>query len=409
LKKHYEKIILAILLMVFVVSLIYLIIIIMSSKNITPDMLKLPKKKPDYRKVDFTEPEYNVIKRLPVNDKWLACGPRNKNDKFWTDLMIPFEAARSYYGKKRIVPFYYFMDEYGVNKCPFTGKPLPEPDRRVVVSADKDNDGIPNDKEIEYGMDPENPDDIYQDIDGDGFSNIVEYKINPEWVNNKKLHPPLAHRLYVVKILRTRIGVQLKKVRATGKDKKNWEIYMEVLNKRGQWRTRFPRLGHTINVSGIEYDIVDIKNIKEDVYDKTLKATIKKDRSVVTIQKKGAGEKIKVVVGEPAYAPKKKVYIMDSIDNSRYKGIVGENIVVGDDELGKETYLIVSADAKKDEVVLKDLKNNKNITISDEKMEPPADPGKVSGKRNFPADFPDAFTPPEELRKRRSGKERRFR
>jgi hypothetical protein len=48
--------------------------------------------------------------------------------------------------------------------------------RITVSSADTDADGIPDDIEQAYGLDPEDPTDANQDTDGDGLSNLVEYQ-----------------------------------------------------------------------------------------------------------------------------------------------------------------------------------------------------------------------------------------
>ena len=45
-------------------------------------------------------------------------------------------------------------------------------------AGDSDYDGIPDSWEIRYGLDPEDPRDADRDMDGDGFSNFEEYKLN---------------------------------------------------------------------------------------------------------------------------------------------------------------------------------------------------------------------------------------
>ncbi|MDP0500082.1 MAG: polysaccharide lyase [Verrucomicrobiota bacterium JB022] len=43
------------------------------------------------------------------------------------------------------------------------------------VPVDSDNDGMPDEWEIRYGLDPHNPADAAEDADGDGYTNIEEY------------------------------------------------------------------------------------------------------------------------------------------------------------------------------------------------------------------------------------------
>ncbi len=70
-------------------------------------------------------------------------------------------------------------------KCPFCG--IKQPDL-VKVEIDSDNDGLPNEWEIQYGFNPNDPKDAAADADGDGFTNIEEFKAktNPR---DAKSHP----------------------------------------------------------------------------------------------------------------------------------------------------------------------------------------------------------------------------
>jgi hypothetical protein len=44
-----------------------------------------------------------------------------------------------------------------------------------VACADGDNDGMPDDFEARYGLDPDDPSDAARDDDGDGYINLEEY------------------------------------------------------------------------------------------------------------------------------------------------------------------------------------------------------------------------------------------
>ena len=66
----------------------------------------------------------------------------------------------------------------------------------VKVEVDSDNDGLPNDWEKKYGLNPNDPADADADADGDGFTNTEEYaaKTNP---TDPKSHPDYVESLAV--------------------------------------------------------------------------------------------------------------------------------------------------------------------------------------------------------------------
>ena len=68
--------------------------------------------------------------------------------------------------------------------CPFCGA------RQVVVKVevDSDRDGMPNDWEVKYGFNPNDPSDAAKDADGDGFTNLEEYKAGTD-PRDPKSHP----------------------------------------------------------------------------------------------------------------------------------------------------------------------------------------------------------------------------
>lgn len=59
----------------------------------------------------------------------------------------------------------------------------------LLSSCDRDNDGMPDDWEIHYGLNPTNAADALQDSDGDGMSNLQEYLADTNPTNsNSYLH-----------------------------------------------------------------------------------------------------------------------------------------------------------------------------------------------------------------------------
>ncbi len=69
-------------------------------------------------------------------------------------------------------------------KCPFCGEAQ---EAAETVVADADNDGMADEWEKRYGLNPAN-DDSNQDKDGDGFTNLEEYEAKTD-PTDKKSHP----------------------------------------------------------------------------------------------------------------------------------------------------------------------------------------------------------------------------
>lgn len=74
--------------------------------------------------------------------------------------------------------------------CPFCNAAQPE-----IVDAntlDTDGDGIPDKKELELGLNPQDPSDASGDLDGDGFSNLEEIQVGTNPSDAKSLPDPIV-------------------------------------------------------------------------------------------------------------------------------------------------------------------------------------------------------------------------
>ncbi len=343
LKRHYEKLILLFLLVIFIFSLIYLIYIIIRAQTaVTIEDLEIQKPKPDYVRFDFSNPEYNVKANLKQDKIWIKSLARAKRDAkdFYTDLLNPITAAKCP-NCKHIIPRWYFNNK----QCPYCGKILKKPPGETVIKVpdDADVDGIPDKLEAEHGLSNSNKEDALYDKDKDGFSNIDEYndkKFNTEFWNPKS-RPPLAYRLSVAGVQRTKLSILLKKVMASGEDKKKWMVQLEIYNK-GRWRTRFKYIGNSIIVNGNEYIIKNVIYRTKKVWNRNIKNYLSVDDSLVDIQAPGSDDVIRLQIMQPVYSPRKDVVFRDYLNNKSFKVVVGRRFTIGDDNTGFETYELVA-------------------------------------------------------------------
>ncbi len=107
---------------------------------------------------------------------------------------------------------------FGLETCPLCGKKLPE---KKAIVLDADGDGIPDEWERRYGLNPDDPADAHADADNDGFTNMEEYlaktdpkdpKSHPDYLDSLKLELPLKETFlpfYFVSAMKTPSGMKL--------------------------------------------------------------------------------------------------------------------------------------------------------------------------------------------------------
>ncbi len=371
LKRHYEKIILATLLITFLALLVYLINIITSTAEVSSESLKIPTPAPDYDKTDFTSSEFNIDNTFTREMYWLESQPRNKNSHYYTDLIIPVTSARCPHCKK-IVPEFYFLN--APHKCFFCKGDLPKPpdegkpleiDQSLV---DTDEDGIPDMVEKRFGLNPNDPKDADSDLDGDGFTNLFEYQSGTD-MNDPKSHPAMYLRLQMVELRQEQLPIILQKVSAISKQKKHWDIQINFTKSD---RSRFYLYGDMLPVEGKEYKIIDVIP-KYSTNEVTDNVAVNVDESQIIIQSQDkTQEKITLTVGQPAYFPRPKAVILDVTSQNEYKLSEGQRFSIGNERTGVYQYMVKQIDTANVQVLLDDYSETpKKIWVTKERQIPP--------------------------------------
>ena len=375
LKKHYEKLILAVFLIAFVFLLLYLIDLSKSTKTITKSTLKIPNIEPSYTPNDFSQKKYMTSYTFTKNSTWKKSIVRSDKDKIYTDLMAPFECARCRFGNK-VIPRYYFLGPIDhPRNCPLCGKPLPRPPEKPQPpknpdGLDFDNDGIPNVEEIKYRLDPENPDDALYDMDGDGFSNVYEYQYKPrKRLDKATSHPPYWNRLHLLEFRETLLPFQLKLVNTNNsKDPKDYVIQInEIID--GKIKTRFKYLDSRMTLDKTSYTITKIDAKHEER--RRGGTIVKVDNSKIYLNSSDGKYTITMQVGKDVYSPKPKAIIEDLADGEKYHVGAGDTITMPmrfSKTTGKPLkhktvkYKVFKIDREKDQIIIE--RKHKKYTIT---------------------------------------------
>ncbi len=361
LKKHYEKIILAAFLLVFIVSLILLILSLSKSMDIKEEDLKFPVKAPDYKKV--SPEDINYKKNLDSEKKWLEGAPRTEGDKDFTDLLAPFKIARCPSPDcQKLIPQSCFVEG---GTCPFCKFALHAIGSSVPTGKlDDDADGIPNEIELEAGLDPKNPDDVNK-TDASGFTYLEKFKAGCV-LKDPKSHPPYAKKVKLYGIKRNLLPIVLVKVTAHGEDEKTWTIQMDEAIG-GAIKTRFYKVGAILNLNDRKYVIKDIKSeVKEESVDKKGSYMIKKTVYSIILQEDG-GAPITAVEKQKVWETRETARIvLESANREICKELTvaaNETFTLGDAKAGEEKYLVKSVNSEKGRIVIVRASDNAEFEI----------------------------------------------
>lgn len=339
---HYEKIILAVLLIVFTAMLYYQLMFIQRAQNQKVKVTVNPTEKPsDYEPVDFAADK--KYKMETIFSEWNEVEPTEASATK-TQLMTPYPMAECVYCHALIpASSYPAIGETRNGKCRACGKALApriKVEDDLAGKSDVNANGIPDDWEKEMNIDP-NYVSAESDEDSDGFSLIQEFKAktNP---TDPLSHPKYITQVNVSAVSRTRFnGLELVSVDRTKPDKKDWQATFNVV-RNGNKRSAFVQIGgSTFSSNNVSFSVIDI-----EMDEKT-------QEPIVYIQRVGkADERIVCRVKQPVYDPAPRVRLLNNLYSRTITTSVGAEFTLGTDKTGKEVYRVVSADPTSKEVVV---------------------------------------------------------
>ena len=255
-------------------------------------------------------------------------------------------------------------DVKAVPECPYCHEKQ-EKESMLVIDADKD--GLPDEWEKKFGLNPKDPSDVDADLDNDGFTNREEFlaktnpadpKDHPPYLDSLKLTLPLKETklpFYLVGASKIPAGWRCEFFDTTAESKLSKD-------KRGARITAL--INEEIGKTGFVLKSYEKKSAKREK--QGMKGMfITYDASEVVVERKSDGRQITLVVQEGKHPVFAAVDVQATLQYER--GIARNYDVVGGDELdlNGEKYRIVSVTAvgKGAEVVLENALSGKKHTL----------------------------------------------
>lgn len=231
------------------------------------------------------------------------------------------------------------------NTCPFCGVAVAD-ENFVAKDRDTDLDGMYDGWEKEHNLDPRNPDDAARDSDGDGFSNLEEFKTDPSTDPfDPTKYPPLPQKLQVIDIEAVPFKL-LFKSKITLPD----GSFKFAINTRDERRTYFVKLKDEVEgFKVVKFESKIAKEIRGGV-------PVSIDTSILTLQR---GKKlIPLTMGKRRSYEEQTGILLFSMDGSEHK--VNE---AGTLELKSEKYQVLKVDSRHQAVVIRRLPDGKQFVI----------------------------------------------
>lgn len=333
-KQYYDKVILAVLLLIFILSLVFLLLHIKdAARPVTHDERNaIETLSADYVALETDTGMLKIIDNLPFASRWKAAQSREGSEVF-TDFLTTPEIARC----AKCYALIYFND-YELKRCSLCKAPL---NKEAIIERDRDTDGdgIPDEVESLIGSDPK-VFDSDRDSDGDTFANLEEYELCKDSgdyssITDPKKHPSLTCYLSVVKFEPIPLGFKLTSISANNSDDPaKWRLFIMV-NK----SNKIYRVGDTFECDGVKYNIM---GARRDIPVNAKTGAKPIDR--IRIQFVGRSDKIVVEREQKIFDPRPRIVFNYNADGTDHEiqTTIGGKFTIGNDRIDFENVEVLS-------------------------------------------------------------------
>ena len=375
---HYEKIILAGLLVIFALLLIWQVNFLQAAQTRNVEaIVNQAEPLTDQKPYDFTQEKYAVDTIFSAKTVW---SPVQKNP-VETDLFAPYRLSLCPFCFN-LIPSGLFPDvgdshqgECPISSCPsrkfgYKLKPrekrLEQKELSLDMAIEADNDvnrnSVPDEWEKENKVFSELSDAIEQDPDGDHFSTYEEYILQTD-PTDPKSHPKYITYQYVRSLSKTPIRDlrYLGLMGPFGKDIRKWEINIEFRENGRKAKTRQFKIGDTFDHMNVKFKILDIE--PDDLANPG-------PGTVIFIAREGMNERIRCEAGKNKviYDPVETLVMRNAAYKKNFRCQVGSTFTLGENRTGVETYKVLEATGKS--AVIEDTASGEKITLEEDTGKP---------------------------------------
>ena len=237
-------------------------------------------------------------------------------------------------------------------KCPYCDTPTTAPISPSLKTGDTDKDGIPDEIEIKFQLDINDPSDALADKDGDGFRNVDEFKKKTS-LDDAKDHPTVIHRTRLVKRRHIQYPFSVSSIDTGKYDPKNkgelhkesWDIQADIIVKKRK-RSAFYKINDYEKATG--YTVTDVG--------------IEGEKPFVIFQK---DEEIPVKVFANNRRQIRITYynLYNEITKKTVKCYIGKKFYLEDKNGKKEQYRLMSFSPEKKAVMVRNITESKKPMV----------------------------------------------